>query len=285
MVTFLSLTALVPFSMADATPASALLNSDSVTISSATAITPTEILLQSRQDFLMSLYDAQIALHNKQAEQGKKYVEAAFRLLNKMDNADKQTGFRTDKALYNTLRRVVEFDIGTLFTPERAVIPITNQHLTSNKLYQAINIEKLEEGTIKEATIRYIAFDVDPAPFRDELNDALKAINEGDLYSAQYDLLQIQRDMLDDVNTDIPPVLQARDNVALTRFLLAHQEYGAALETLDVVEEAVDDLNRTVEPQLIKRAKEEITKLRAYANKRDTNEDALINIDFDALWD
>ncbi len=247
-------------------------------------VTPMEIILQSRQDFLFSLYDAQIALHNKNAEKAAEHIDAALRLVDELQDVDKETDFGTDKALYNTLRRVVELDFGTFFTPERAVMPVTNENLTGAKLYEAINIEELEEGTLKEAKIRYIAFDIDSTQFKGELTEALKAIKEDDLYSAQYDLLQIQRDMLEDVDMEIPPTLQARDNIALARFLLAHREYGAAVKALDSVEAALSDLNGSNQPQLVERAKEEVAALREYASKRDTERNKLMNKSFSAPW-
>ena len=76
----------------------------------------------------------------------------------------------------------------------------------------------------------------------EQLLQARKELDNEDFYGAQYDLLQIQRSMLVDGDDMIPAQTRARDNIALTRYLVKSESYDAARETLDEAEAALDEM-------------------------------------------
>lgn len=253
--------------------------------------------VEDQKTFLETLYNAQIALHNKKAKEAQNYIQAAMDQLGKiktseievretikrtnMDSAervnsadkgayvpskhptnkDKTTEMKDAKALsdatemekeqaYNDIykgRKVLEVEFGSTIMPEKAVMPISNGSVTTKAITDALTIEGLKSEEIKDVNVRYIAQTMDREEISEQLIQARNELQKEDFYGAQYDLLQIQRSMLEDGDDVIPAQTRARDNIALTRYLVKAESYDAARETLDEAEAALDDMEDSQE--------------------------------------
>ncbi len=200
--------------------------------------------VQLKKDVLSSLYDAQVSLHNENNLKADKHVQAALRLLERITHTDHDINPLVDafdEKVYDG-HKVVELSFGSLFKPERAVMPMKEKMLSKSDIDVMLDITKLKSGSLDEAEIRYIAFDIEKPDTRSELIEARKAIADGDLYSAMYDLLQVQRDMLEDNPLSVPARIRARDHIALTRFMIEKEEGKAAIHALEIADNALSEM-------------------------------------------
>lgn len=303
--------------------------------------------IEGKKTFLETLYDAQVALHNKKSKQAQNYIQAAMDQLGKIREVDvttksqekvaqdgaKKTNMDADdrvnsaaknndkaahekddyvpskhpvkvesdkvettknkKEVYNDSykgRKVLEVQFGSTIMPEKAVMPIANGNVTNGAIKQALTIEGLKKGEIKDVKIRYITMKMDKKAARDQLIEARKELESEDFYGAQYDLLQIQRSMLEDGDDNIPAQTRARDNIALTRYLVKSEDYDAARETLDQAEDAIDDMeeasktkNQALASNVVK-IKREIESLDDVIKKRDPSMFDKIDEKLETWW-
>lgn len=140
-------------------------------------------------------------------------------------------------------RKVLEVEFGSTLMPEKAVMPVKDGQVTVAAIEKALRIEGLKKGELKDVDVRYIADDMDVARVREQLNQAKDELVKNEYYGAQYDLLQIQRGMLEDAEDVVPAQTRARDNLALTRYLVRQEEYEAARETVTEAQTALVQLD------------------------------------------
>lgn len=250
----------------------------------------------AQKEFLKTLYDAQISLHNKDKKQAKTYIQAAMDQLGQMTGAiktdmgtkdpanevdakqekldksadtadqvndeaktaknneavtsDDKSAAETEAAkveIYEDSykgRKVMEVEFGSTLMPERAVMPVDNGEITVVAIQKALDIKGLKLAELKDVDVRYISAEFDAGTVKEQLLQARAELEKEDFYGAQYDLLQIQREMLEDGDDDaIPAQTRARDNIALTRYLVKAQSFDAARETIDEAESALGDMD------------------------------------------
>lgn len=182
-------------------------------------------------------------------------------------------------------RKVLEVEFGSTLMPEKAVMPVKDGQVTVAAIEKALRIEGLKKGELKDVDVRYIADDMDVARVREQLNQAKDELVKNEYYGAQYDLLQIQRGMLEDAEDVVPAQTRARDNLALTRYLVREEEFEAARETVTAAQTALDELDSS-ETNIadLSQIKDEVKTLRAQIEKRDPTMLEKIDKKLESWW-
>jgi len=233
---------------------------------------------QAKRDILSNLYYAQLSLHQNQRWQGEKYIDRALMQMGEIpgkwqdDFDENELMDMFDDPVYQG-RKVVEISFGSPLMPEQAIMPVYDTTLTVAILDDTLQLKGLEPGSVRDAKVRYIAFDVEKDDIREELLEAKQALEERDMYSAQYDLLQVQRDMLEDKADVVSPRIRARDHIALTRYLVQQQAYDAAREAWQEAEAALSATDKWKDQATVHNMREQLSQL---DEKIDRNHDTMV---------
>ena len=208
--------------------------------------------------FLAALYDAQISLNQRQAEESleniatvRKKLDALHDSPDRAESDARESGeaveamtplHELEEARYAGAK-AVEIEFGASLMPEKAVAPLPEGNASYEKINDALDVAALKPGSIKNARIRYVTLNVDKKKIGDRLDAAIRAINKGSLADAQYDLLQIHRQALQDKGINLVPAqTRARDHIALARFMAGKAELAGARSALDAAEKALKEL-------------------------------------------
>jgi len=200
--------------------------------------------LAAKQGLMESLYHAQISLHNGKRVEGTKYLTEALQHLNNVvysDTDDMPLGDTYEDHPYKG-RKVIEIEFGAGLMPQHAVIPVPSKELTVDAIADSLNLDGIERGGVKDATVRYIAYDMDKEDIREGLLDAQKDLLNDDVESSQSELADVQQELLEDNEETVPARERVRDHISLTRFFMKQAEYDAAGEVLQDAESALSDM-------------------------------------------
>lgn len=224
--------------------------------------------LEAKKEFLSHIYEAQIQLHSKNGAETAKHLQQANETLQGIHPAGPyESGLADaiDKKAYLGAK-AVEIAYGPPLMTEKTVIPITEADVTIETLEDTVNMTGIERGTVKDAEVRYIAFDFDRDKVQKQLNQAQKKLAEQDFSGAQEELRKIQRDVLEDSQENIPAKIRARDHLALARFMMQKAEYDAAREAMDSARNALNNMQGQAEATAINA---ELQQLAGTINDRD----------------
>ena len=241
------------------------------------------------QGLLETLYDAQIALHNDNAVDAEEELKDAIGTLDiivqKDVNGDNRINAR-DVRSYSD-RKVIDVRFGDILTPAQAVMPAGHAELTVNRIDSLLDLEALEDGSVEEAKVRYISYNVDYADIRQRLVSAQAELAQQDYTSASFDVLQAQDLILQDRNElMVPARLQAKDHIELTRFLLEKGEYRGARQSLGIASDALGVLRGGTDDKLAVMAMETaIDQLRLEIAQKDLSLLERIDATFENLLD
>lgn len=224
--------------------------------------------VKANKGFLAALYNAQIGLHKENKAESSKYLDEALGYVDGLRSSTKNIQ-NADKVQYGN-RRAVELQFGSVILPETAVMPVFDNKMTVESLKDDLKIDGVERGTIRDAEVKYLRFDVDKQDIREQLLEAKKEVGKGDFTGAAVDVRQIQRDMLEDNEDSVSARVRALDHITLTRYLVSMAEYDAARESLKSAEDALGDLKDETEDRVvISRIKGEVKGLEQTIAKRD----------------
>jgi hypothetical protein len=236
-----------------------------------------------KRHMLRSLFKAQTALENKKSSEAKTHIQHVGEYLAQIDDKLSETSALADAYSdqpYNG-RKAIEVSFGeTDLTPEIAVMPIERGLLSVEDIEETILLQNLKSKKIERASVRYIAYDIEREEMKEQLNEAMEAIENQDFYSAQYDLLQIQRDILENNETLIAPRERAKDHLTLAQYLLKNDNREAARSALEEAKEVLFNDQNTSEADSQKNAKlHKLQKEIAQLSSRLGDETLIENVD------
>ena len=205
------------------------------------------------QGLLETLYDVQISLHNGNAVDAEEELKIAISTLDIIAQKDVNGDNRInslDARSYSDLK-VIDVRFGDILTPAQAMMPAGNAELTANRINSLLNLEALEDGSVEEAKVRYVSYNVDYDDIRQRLTSAQAEMAQQDYASAGFDVLLAQNLVMQDRNElMVPARLQAKDHIDLTQFLLDNGEYGGARESLKIASDALNVLRGGTDDRL-----------------------------------
>jgi len=179
-----------------------------------------------KEALLEGLYQAHVSLHIGDRPGADNAITTLLKKLDEVvfSNPDRTDGAETTEYPSYEGYKVVEIEFGGILIPHSVVVPVPNRDLTVEAIAASVSLEGIEQGGVKDSAVRYIAYDVDKEDVRHELEDARYELRKGDLVAARMDLLDAQQSLLESNKTIIPARQRARDQLALTRFLVQRAE-------------------------------------------------------------
>lgn len=243
----------------------------------------------SVQSFLETLSDVQLALHNDLHADAYAELEKAVGQLDKLIERDKNGDDRINSLDVRDLseRKVIDVRFGHVIEPDQAIMPAGNVDLTASLLADLVEVDALEQGSIEEAKVRYISYNLDYEDVRPQLLQAKKEMNEGDYTSAQFDVLQVQTRVVNDRDEMMVPArIQALDHIELARFLLSEGEYVGARQALETAEDAVSVLSGGTDDAIaLMNIRRSVDDLREQLSQQEISLLDKIDVSLERIWD
>ena len=188
-------------------------------------------------DLLDILAEIQDDLDNEDLKEAQNKSDDILGYLNFYKNISKNS----DAVITNSYggKEVLELKYGSWYNPKLVILPfhnLDNKRISYDYLKDNVDLSNFRQNQIIRARIRYIIYDIKNENISKNIYNLLASLSQGNESDIRKNIENIYEDLFKDCDNKISLVSKIRDNLTLSRHLIASKQSKAAENSVGVID-------------------------------------------------